>query len=298
MKVCPRISHRGRRSPRWSPVAARREVVTFSVAGSGDAPPGLPRCPHCNHPMTFFSGNGRDCPARSAAALSGSRILASPARWTRPAISDDFSCSVASGKEVSAPSRAARDSDLKPIVALKVPHASLLTLPGYTERCLREARSAAALRHPGIVTLYEVVTLGNCPDPRLRLHQRADAGRPPENPPPDLPRIRGTDGPNGGSPSVCPRTRRRSPRHQARQPHGRVRPVCRLQAGGQARPRRPAGYRRLRVALRGEAEIVMSADGQIIGTPAYMSPEQASGRVHSVNGRATSTAWASCCTNC
>jgi serine/threonine protein kinase len=51
----------------------------------------------------------------------------------------------------------ARDTELDRIVALKVPRAGDLSNGEDQDRFLREARSAAQLRHPNIVPLYEVV---------------------------------------------------------------------------------------------------------------------------------------------
>src|SRR5262249_40586147 len=50
----------------------------------------------------------------------------------------------------------ALDTELGRLVALKVPRGGFLPGTEETERFLREARSAAQLRHPGIVALYDV----------------------------------------------------------------------------------------------------------------------------------------------
>src|SRR5438067_3359000 len=49
----------------------------------------------------------------------------------------------------------ARDTELGRTVAVKLPRAGSLPGPDERERFLREARSAAQLKHPGIVALHD-----------------------------------------------------------------------------------------------------------------------------------------------
>jgi serine/threonine protein kinase len=57
----------------------------------------------------------------------------------------------------------ARDTQLDRVVALKIPHEHAVECGLDLERVAREARVAAQLRHPGIVRLYEMLTLEDLP---------------------------------------------------------------------------------------------------------------------------------------
>lgn len=57
----------------------------------------------------------------------------------------------------------ARDTELDRVVALKIPHTGLLTQHDELERFQREPRAAANLRHPNIVTVYNVERLNGLP---------------------------------------------------------------------------------------------------------------------------------------
>src|SRR5580698_8678981 len=57
----------------------------------------------------------------------------------------------------------AEDTQLKRRVALKILHPAIAARPGSTERFLREARSAAALKHEHVVTIHQVGSQGETP---------------------------------------------------------------------------------------------------------------------------------------
>ena len=62
-------------------------------------------------------------------------------------------------------------------VALKVIAADRAVDPGFRERFRREARSAAALDHPGVITIYEAGVVEDLPYMTMRLVRGPDLGR-------------------------------------------------------------------------------------------------------------------------
>jgi WD40 repeat protein len=191
----------------------------------------------------------------------------------------------------------ARDPELDRLVALKLLHPSLVASIADRERFQREARAAAQLRHPGIVTVHEITTVEGMPaivsdfidgvtlrdflqvqclkfrESAALVGEVADAldyahglglvhrDVKPAN-------IMIETGPGGGKgPDAS--------------------------AGAESEPTPPTGSAtRLRpvlldfgLALRGEFEVTMTVEGQVLGTPAYMSPEQAAGHGHRVDRR-------------
>jgi tRNA A-37 threonylcarbamoyl transferase component Bud32 len=170
----------------------------------------------------------------------------------------------------------ARDTSLDRTVALKIPHTGLLTENERLERFQREARAAAQLRHPGIVTVHEVTTLNGLPVIVAEFVQGAPLR--------DVLEVR--------RPTVRP---------AAALVHRDVKPANILlvreqtRAGEEGAPKTAAAGelgelgRPLLVdfglALRDTAEVTLTIDGHILGTPAYMSPEQAAGRSHRADRR-------------
>lgn len=165
----------------------------------------------------------------------------------------------------------ARDPELDRIVAIKIPRSGDLTSKLESERFLREARSVARLRHPGIVAVYEIgqakqtpylvtafvegITLAECI-------------------------ARGSMPPSRAAKLIAEVADALHYAHQMGVIHRDIKPanimldetgVPQLMDFGLAR--REAG------------DATMTIDGQMLGTPAYMSPEQARGESRNVDRR-------------
>jgi eukaryotic-like serine/threonine-protein kinase len=183
------------------------------------------------------------------------------------------------------------DLKLQRTVALKVPHASLMSSMGYRARFEREARSAAQLTHHGIVRLYEFVEIDGSPAlvsdfidgvtlkdflEVRRLTFREAAGL------------------------VAEVADALDYAHSSGVIHRDIKPAnimikhdtaarrdtdIQTEADGPTPVLGRPVIVDFGLALREEAEMIMTVEGQLVGTPAYMSPEQASGRRHGVDGR-------------
>jgi WD40 repeat protein len=172
----------------------------------------------------------------------------------------------------------ARDTELNRIVALKMPHVGLLADASHRRRVQAEARSAARLRHPGIVRLYDFTNLDDTPVlvsdfiEGVSLKELIEVKRLTFD---ESARI------TADVAEALAYAHREGLVHRDIKPANIMVEYESHTPGGPGR----AVVVDFGLALRSEAEIVMTTEGQILGTPAYMSPEQARGEGHRVDGR-------------
>jgi serine/threonine protein kinase len=165
----------------------------------------------------------------------------------------------------------ARDPQLDRFVAIKVPRAGNLAADKDRDRFLREARSVAQLRHSAIVPVHEVgehdgvsylvsdfvrgLTLGDLL-----------TGRRPA--------------PHEAARLVAEVADALQYAHERGVIHRDIKPSNILLDD--------AGHPHVMdfgLAKRDAGEVTMTLDGEVLGTPAYMSPEQARGEGHTADGR-------------
>jgi WD40 repeat protein/tRNA A-37 threonylcarbamoyl transferase component Bud32/Flp pilus assembly protein TadD len=232
------------------------------------------RCPHCQNPIELAT-----LPASGevVCAVCGSTFRlddGSTASWGRTAHGRTlgrFELLQAVGSGSFGTVYRARDPKLDRTVAVKVPRAGNLPDGQELDRFLREARSTAQLRHPVIVPVYEVGQDHEVPYlvsefiDGVTLGDRLTAG-----------------GLSFREAAALVADVAEALEHAHRQGivHRDIKPSnIMLRTDGT-----PA-VMDFGLAKREAGEITMTLDGQVLGTPAYMSPEQARGSGHTVDGR-------------
>jgi tetratricopeptide (TPR) repeat protein len=165
----------------------------------------------------------------------------------------------------------ARDTELDRLVAVKVPRRGSLPQVEDLDRFLREAKSAAQLKHPGIVALYDAGTIdGTCClvsefIQGTTLAERLSAKRFSFRQAAEL---------------IAEVGDALQYAHQHGVVHRDLKPsniMLDLEGGPHLMD--------FGLAKRAADEITLTLEGQVLGTPAYMSPEQAKGEVRRVDAR-------------
>jgi tRNA A-37 threonylcarbamoyl transferase component Bud32 len=165
----------------------------------------------------------------------------------------------------------ARDLELGRVVAVKVPRAGNLAGPQELDRFLREARSVAQLRHPSIVPVHDVGQADGVPYlisdfvQGVTLADRLSARRPAFRESAAL---------------VASVADALQYAHNHGVVHRDVKP-SNIMIGEDG----TAYVMDFGLAKREAGEITMTVEGQVLGTPAYMPPEQARGEGHAVDAR-------------
>jgi tetratricopeptide (TPR) repeat protein/tRNA A-37 threonylcarbamoyl transferase component Bud32 len=163
------------------------------------------------------------------------------------------------------------DSELKRFVAVKIPRADKFDSPAQIERFAREARNASHLQHPGIVSIFDI---GVDEGITYIVSEYVE----------------------GKSLDILLAQRRFSfietveliakvadsldHAHQRGVIHRDVKP-SNIMIDQRGEPR----ILDFGLALRAQTDVTLTMDGQILGTPAYLSPEQALGKPHDVDHR-------------
>ena len=165
----------------------------------------------------------------------------------------------------------AKDTQLDRTVAIKIPRKGQLS-DQETEQFLREARAAAQLRHPNIVSVHEV---GKSDDSVYIVSDYVQGA--------DLNQwLDGKPLPPREAAELCA-TIAEALHHAHEQGviHRDLKPGN-IMMDLDGNPH----IMDFGLAKRESGEITMTVDGAILGTPAYMSPEQAKGEAHQVDRRA------------
>ncbi|HZV06745.1 MAG TPA: serine/threonine-protein kinase [Gemmataceae bacterium] len=238
-------------------------------------------CPHCQNPVDAAPTGVKEILCTSCGASfrleSESTVAWHPPEEQRTLGKFELLGQVGAGAFGSV--YKARDTELGRIVAVKVPRAGNLGSSGGADRFLREARSVAHLRHPSIVPVFEIGQNNGLPYLVSEFVQGitlADLVTSERLPPRETATL------------VADIADALQYAHEQGVIHRDVKPSnIMLETSGKEEASRRYVPRLMDFGLakRDAGEVTMTVEGQVLGTPAYMSPEQARGDSHSVDGR-------------
>jgi serine/threonine-protein kinase len=231
------------------------------------------KCPHCGNRIQLVEPQSAEITCHNC----GSTFHVEPAATADyqpepvPATIGKFQVLALLGRGAFGTVYKARDPELDRVVAVKVPRAGSVGMSEEEWRFFREAQCAAHLRHPGIVRMYEI---GQDGDRKYIVSDYIDG-------------LTLADLLTGNRPSFPDAARLVTEvaealdyAHRQKVIHRDIKPSnILLDAAG--RPH----VADFGLARRVEGEITVTLDGQILGTPAYMAPEQAAGEARTVDGR-------------
>lgn len=161
----------------------------------------------------------------------------------------------------------ARDTELDRLVAIKVLRPELACLPTVQARFTREARAAAALRHEHIVAVHQVLQPAGAPPCLVMEYVPGESLA-------DLLKRQGALPPSQAAAIVEQVARGLAAAHAQGMVHRDIKPSNILLDPVSQRAR----IADFGLVCHDSGAETMTADGQLLGTPAYMSPEQASGQ--------------------
>jgi WD40 repeat protein/tRNA A-37 threonylcarbamoyl transferase component Bud32 len=230
-------------------------------------------CPHCQSPVEPAERDALEvlCPACGSSFRLEQDSTVTWASSRGPRTIGKFELIEAAGSGGFGTVYKARDPRLDRTVAIKVPRSGLLADRADLDRFLREARSVARLRHPAIVPVHDVGEHEGIPYlvsdfvQGLTLSDMLSARRMP---------------PREAAELVAAVADALQYAHEEGVVHRDVKP-SNILLDDQGRPH----LMDFGLAKRDAGDVTMTTDGQVLGTPAYMSPEQARGEGHKVDGR-------------
>ena len=231
------------------------------------------RCPHCGQPVQLVEVHAAQVTCGSCGSTFHVEASRGPTAEAvqLPRILGKFQLLDVLGSGAFGTVYKARDAELGRTVALKLPRTGCFSSHEESQRFLHEAQSAARLRHPGIVPVYEIGHEGDLAyivtdfiEGQTLLQHAAQSSLSPKQ----------------IAELVAEIADALQHAHTEGVIHRDVKPNNVL-IDGQGHPH----VADFGLARDEAGEAVMTLDGQILGTPAYMSPEQAAGRSREVDAR-------------